>query len=71
MSSPTKSHPSHIILTTYPDQVGIRPIAIEWGASSPEKRGPVVVSRMPGTIKLRNALGAHGGSYSVPTQSIK
>lgn len=28
-------------------------------------RGPVVVSRNPSTIRHRNAIGAHGGSYSI------
>jgi GTP cyclohydrolase II len=56
---------SRIILTTYPGQSGIDPIPLEWGESSPDKRGPVVVSRGNNTIRRRNALGAHGGSYSI------
>jgi GTP cyclohydrolase II len=38
---------------------------MEWGAQDPQKRGPVVVSRHPDTIRRRNAIGAHGGSYSI------
>ncbi|KAI0199058.1 GTP cyclohydrolase N terminal-domain-containing protein [Astrocystis sublimbata] len=52
---------SRIILTTYPKQLGINPIPLEWGAPGPE-RGPVVVSRSSSTIRKRNA---HGGSYSI------
>ncbi|KAI8633131.1 GTP cyclohydrolase N terminal-domain-containing protein [Xylariaceae sp. FL1651] len=52
---------SRIILTTYPKQIGISPIPMNWGAPGPE-RGPVVVSRSASTIRKRNA---HGGSYSI------
>ncbi|PFH55855.1 hypothetical protein XA68_17512 [Ophiocordyceps unilateralis] len=48
--------------------IGIDPIAMDWGNPDPEKRGPVVVSRSPSTIRRRNAIGAfkaHGGSYSI------
>ncbi|KAI0547286.1 GTP cyclohydrolase N terminal-domain-containing protein [Xylaria curta] len=55
---------SRIILTTYPKQIGINPIPLNWGAPGPE-RGPVVVSRSSSTIRKRNAIGAHGGSYSI------
>ncbi|KAI1261286.1 GTP cyclohydrolase N terminal-domain-containing protein [Xylariaceae sp. FL1019] len=55
---------SRIILTTYPKQIGIKPIPLNWGAQGPE-RGPVVVSRSSSTIRKRNAIGAHGGSYSI------
>ncbi|KAI4226136.1 MAG: hypothetical protein L6R36_003378 [Xanthoria steineri] len=56
---------SRIILTTYPGQAGIDPIAMSWGHHDQMQRGPVVVSRSQSTIKRRNAIGAHGGSYSV------
>ncbi|KAI0457837.1 GTP cyclohydrolase N terminal-domain-containing protein [Xylaria acuta] len=52
---------SRIILTTYPKQIGINPIPLNWGTPGPE-RGPVVVSRSSSTIRKRNA---HGGSYSI------
>jgi GTP cyclohydrolase II len=69
-SSPTmgarkSSVTSRIILTTYPGQSGIDPIPLEWGEGDPSKRGPVVVSRHHNTIRRRNAIGAHGGSYSI------
>ncbi|PPJ54909.1 hypothetical protein CBER1_06082 [Cercospora berteroae] len=56
---------SKIILTSYPGQAGVDPLPMEWGSRDPEKRGPVVVSRNPSTIRKRNAIGAHGGSYSI------
>lgn len=65
-SSPTQSgFTSRIILTTYPKQIGIKPFPMKWGASEPKERGPIVVSRYASTIRRRNALGAHGGSYSI------
>ena len=67
-SSPTvrrQSTTSRIILTTYPGQSGIDPIPLSWGEADPAKRGPVIVSRQQGNIRRRNAIGAHGGSYSI------
>ncbi|KII86729.1 hypothetical protein PLICRDRAFT_43380 [Plicaturopsis crispa FD-325 SS-3] len=58
-------YPGRVNLTTYPDQVGIKPFPLQWGASNPSIRGPVICSRLPSTIKHRNALGAHSGSYSI------
>ncbi|KAM7221757.1 GTP cyclohydrolase [Rhypophila decipiens] len=57
--------PSRVILTTYPKQIGINPFPMEWGHADPVKRGPVVVSRNTSTIRRRNAIGAHSGSYSI------
>lgn len=45
---------SRIILTTYPGQSGIDPLAIAWGHTDPMQRGPVVVSRSQSTIRRRN-----------------
>ncbi len=56
---------SRIILTTYPGQSGIDPLPMEWGHSDSATRGPVVVSRNASTIRRRNAIGAHGGSYAI------
>ncbi|OTA61157.1 GTP cyclohydrolase [Hypoxylon sp. EC38] len=53
---------SRIILTTYPKQIGINPLPLQWGAPDAATRGPVVVSRSSSTIRRRNA---HGGSYSI------
>lgn len=51
--------------TAYPDQYGIKPFPLLWGASDPAVRGPIIPSRLPSSIKQRNALGAHSGSYSI------
>jgi hypothetical protein len=56
---------SRIVLTTYPGQIGINPIPLKWGANDPLERGPIVASRLPDSMKVRNAIGAHGGSYSI------
>ncbi|KAH7007978.1 GTP cyclohydrolase N terminal-domain-containing protein [Ilyonectria destructans] len=66
-SSPSGSgqragYTSRIILTTYPKQIGINPLPMDWGNSDPLKRGPIVVSRAPSTIRRRNGAG---GSYSI------
>lgn len=36
-----------------------------WGAEDPKVRGPVICSRLTSSIKQRNAIGAHSGSYSI------
>ncbi|KAF2261057.1 hypothetical protein CC78DRAFT_364381 [Lojkania enalia] len=56
---------SKIILTSYPGQAGVDPLPMNWGHKDFSVRGPVVVSRHPSTIRRRNAIGAHGGSYSI------
>ena len=52
--NPGLSGKSRIILTTYPGQSGIHPVAINWGHEDPIQRGPVVVSRNQTTIRRRN-----------------
>ncbi|KAH8149928.1 uncharacterized protein LAJ45_06080 [Morchella importuna] len=47
-----------------PRQSGIDPIIMNWGHKDPMQRGPVVVSRAGSTVRRRNAIGAHGGSYT-------
>ena len=52
---------THVVLTTHPRRPS--PYNIVWGASTPEKRGPIIATiTQP---KLRNAIGTHNGSYSV------
>lgn len=58
-------YPGRVNLTTYPDQHGISPVPVTWGSPDPSTRGPIICSRLPGSIKSRNALGAHAGSYSI------
>jgi len=54
---------SKIVITTHPEQAD--PLPNHWGNADATKRGPVVVARSPSTIRRRNAIGAHGGSYSI------
>ncbi|KAJ1515028.1 Uracil-regulated protein 1 [Coelomomyces lativittatus] len=63
--SQSSQYPYRVILTTYPGQVGIHPINLNWGHPDPKHRGPIVVSRHPDTIRVRNSIGAHGGSYCI------
>ncbi|KAJ2515548.1 Uracil-regulated protein 1 [Coemansia sp. RSA 1939] len=58
-------YPSRVVLTTYPSQLGIDPVSLNWGAKTPAERGPVVASRNQDTIGKRNAIGAGGGSYCI------
>lgn len=53
------------MLIAYPDQSGIKTTPLQWGGADAATRGPVVCSRLPSSIKLRNAIGAHSGSYSI------
>ncbi|KAL1743617.1 GTP cyclohydrolase N terminal-domain-containing protein [Schizophyllum fasciatum] len=58
-------YPGRVLLSTYPDQHGIDPHPMSWGAADPNVRGPIICSRLPASIKRRNAIGAHSGSYSI------
>jgi hypothetical protein len=60
-----KVYANRIVLTTYPGSSTANPIPLNWGAQDPNERGPVVASRHPKSIALRNAIGAHGGAYSI------
>jgi GTP cyclohydrolase II len=54
---------SHIRLTSHPGPGAASAPPIRWGAPSARERGPIV-----GTVSnpaLRNAIGAHGGSYAL------
>lgn len=54
-----------LVLAAYPGQVGIHPIPLNWGAPTAAERGPVVASRHVNSLKVRNAIGAYSGSYSI------
>ncbi|KEY67040.1 hypothetical protein S7711_04721 [Stachybotrys chartarum IBT 7711] len=56
---------NRIVLTTYPGQSVVDPVELNWGHEDPVQRGPILVSRTKETIKKRNAIGAHGGSYAI------
>ncbi|KAL2821309.1 GTP cyclohydrolase N terminal-domain-containing protein [Aspergillus cavernicola] len=64
-STNSQKHGDRIILTTYPGQSVVNPVPLKWGEKDPQSRGPVLVSRHTSTLARRNAIGAHGGSYSI------
>jgi GTP cyclohydrolase II len=54
---------SHVVLTSHPSQIFKKSLPIHWGAKTPTERGPVVASLTD--LTARNAIGTHGGAYSV------
>jgi GTP cyclohydrolase II len=54
---------SHIRLTSHPGAGTASRFPIHWDAPTAHERGPVVAT--PNSGSDRNAIGAHGGSYSV------
>ncbi|MBU6328214.1 MAG: GTP cyclohydrolase II, partial [Verrucomicrobia bacterium] len=59
----TKKRSNHVILATHRNLKYKETIAVQWGADTPLRRGPVVASTT--NSKYRNAIGTHSGSYSV------
>jgi GTP cyclohydrolase II len=57
------SIPRHIRLTSHPGGAGNGAVPLQWGAASPDQRGPVVAS--PAEPRRRNAIGSYSGSYAV------
>ena len=57
------SEQKHIVLTSHPPKGADRPPDINWGASNPKDRGPVI-----GSIngpQQRNVIGVHSGAYGL------
>jgi GTP cyclohydrolase II len=54
---------SHIRLTSHPGTGATNRFPIHWDAPTARERGPVVATANAGTD--RNAIGAHGGAYSI------
>jgi len=54
---------SHIRLTSHPGTGAASRFPITWDAATARERGPVIATANAGTD--RNAIGAHGGAYSV------
>ncbi len=57
------NRPSHIRLNSHPGAGTESRFPIEWGAATAKERGPVIGTVNSGSD--RNAIGAHGGAYSV------
>jgi GTP cyclohydrolase II len=54
---------NHVILATHSNLKYKETVPVNWGAKTPLERGPVVASLT--NAKVRNAIGAHSGSYTV------
>ena len=61
--SETTNRKTHIRLTTHPGSGNKLRFPLHWGAADPVERGPVVGSVTEAAD--RNAIGTHGGSYSL------
>jgi GTP cyclohydrolase II len=59
----TVNRTSHIRLTSHPGGGAASRFPIHWGARTAAERGPVVATVNSGSD--RNAIGAHGGAYSI------
>jgi GTP cyclohydrolase II len=63
MNSTPEAKSGHIRLTSHPGSRGPVRFPLHWGAATAAERGPVIATVNSGS--LRNAIGAHGGSYSI------
>jgi GTP cyclohydrolase II len=63
MNATPEPKSGHIRLTSHPGSRGPARFPLHWGAATAAERGPVIATVNAGG--LRNAIGAHGGSYSV------
>ena len=59
----TSTTASHLRLTSHPGIVSTRRFPIQWDAPTAGQRGPVIAT--PNAGAGRNAIGAHGGAYSI------
>lgn len=58
-----RARTNHMILASHSNLKYKETLPIQWGAKTPQARGPVVASVT--NSKARNAIGAHSGSYTV------
>lgn len=56
-------HAPHVVLTSHPGTIFKHTVPIQWGAKDAKSRGPIIASLA--NRAARNAIGTHGGSYSV------
>lgn len=63
-AKPSPTHkPKHIILTSHHNGSRSDIVPIQWGAANPQDRGPIIGSLR--SLKQRNVIGTHAGSYGV------
>ena len=60
---PPEGKSGHIRLTSHPGSRGPARFPLTWGAATAAERGPVIAT--VNSRADRNAIGAHGGSYSI------
>jgi GTP cyclohydrolase II len=53
----------HIRLLTHPSKNGPKPLPIQWGAATPEARGPLIATLT--SPAQRNVIGTHSGAYAI------
>ena len=62
-STPKPAKSKHIILNSHQTRDSVNLVPIQWGAADPHQRGPVIGSLR--SLKYRNVIGIHAGSYGV------
>ena len=62
-ASNLKPKSKHIILNSHQARDSVNLVPIRWGAADPQQRGPVIGSLR--SLKYRNVIGIHAGSYGV------
>ncbi|HEY9659193.1 MAG TPA: GTP cyclohydrolase II [Allocoleopsis sp.] len=62
-NSAKKTNSKHIILTSHQQRGNEKVTPIRWGAADPQERGPIIGSLR--SLKHRNVIGSHAGSYGV------
>lgn len=55
--------PPYVSLTTHAGRSGVKPVTVNWGAETPDDRGPIIATNKD--LGVRNCIGAHGGSYCI------
>lgn len=65
IEEPERENLEYINITTHSGHFGSNPIKMNWGAETPQERGPVIATVKHGG--QRNAIGAHSGGYCIYT----
>ncbi len=63
LNSEEKKSQNHIVLTSHPSSYDEKSFPVQWGAATPQERGPIIGSVT--TVAHRNVIGAHSGSYTI------
>ncbi|MFQ5683221.1 MAG: GTP cyclohydrolase II [Candidatus Binatia bacterium] len=63
VKTPERKSRNHIVLTSHPSLYDERPFPVQWGAETPQGRGPIIGSTTH--VAHRNVIGTHSGSYTI------